>query len=311
MFQYMSYIYEVYKKKSFSKAAKSLYISQPALSNIVKKVEQELGVILFDRSTSPIKLTAAGDFYIKSIEQIMEIEKNTSKYFSTISSNSNQSVYICCSTFFCFHIMPNLISTFTELNPKISVKLIEVNANDFEECVNSGFADIGITVDPIDKEKFTVQNWIEENLILAVPANFEINKKLKNYALSFEDIKNDVHLSNKYPAVNLSEFKDEPFLFLKKGNDMFDRALTMCNNAGFYPNILMYMDQLQTAYSLAKQGRGIIFIRDTFPKFEEPTDTLYFYRLKDINSKRNVKIFHKNNISESSQIFINYLTSFE
>ena len=53
MFQGMHYIYEVYKERSFSKAAQNLYISQPSLSAAVKKIENRIGAPLFDRSTAP------------------------------------------------------------------------------------------------------------------------------------------------------------------------------------------------------------------------------------------------------------------
>ena len=54
MFQGMRYVYEVYREMSFSRAAKKLFISQPSLSNAVRKTEQKLGAPLFDRSTNPI-----------------------------------------------------------------------------------------------------------------------------------------------------------------------------------------------------------------------------------------------------------------
>ena len=69
------YVYEVYKAKSFSAAAKKNFISQPALSAIVKKIEKNLGVTLFDRSTLPISLTDAGKVYISAIESIRSIKK--------------------------------------------------------------------------------------------------------------------------------------------------------------------------------------------------------------------------------------------
>ena len=74
MTNYKEHIYAVYQEKSFSKAAKKLYVSQPWLSATVKKAEQELGLPLFDRSTNPISLTKAGRYYIERIEQIMAIE---------------------------------------------------------------------------------------------------------------------------------------------------------------------------------------------------------------------------------------------
>ena len=57
MFQGMEYIYEVYKEKSFSKAAAALFISQPSLSANVKRVEHRIGYPIFDRSTKPLQLT--------------------------------------------------------------------------------------------------------------------------------------------------------------------------------------------------------------------------------------------------------------
>ena len=67
MFQGMEYVYEVYKEKSFSKAARKMFISQPSLSANVKRVEQKLGYPIFDRSTKPLELTEFGKNYIRSI----------------------------------------------------------------------------------------------------------------------------------------------------------------------------------------------------------------------------------------------------
>lgn len=73
MFQYMNYVYEVYKTGSFSKAARNLYLTQPALSIAIRKEEQELGQPLFDRSTSRVTLTEAGKAYIESAETIRSL----------------------------------------------------------------------------------------------------------------------------------------------------------------------------------------------------------------------------------------------
>ena len=70
MFNSMNYVYEVYKERSFSKAAANLYISQPSLSATVKKVEERIGSPIFDRSVSPIQLTDCGQHSIKAVEEI-------------------------------------------------------------------------------------------------------------------------------------------------------------------------------------------------------------------------------------------------
>ena len=72
MFQGMEYIYEVYKEKSFSKAAAALFISQPSLSANVKRVENRIGYPIFDRSTKPLQLT---EIISKTTYWIWEISK--------------------------------------------------------------------------------------------------------------------------------------------------------------------------------------------------------------------------------------------
>lgn len=73
MFNGMKYVYEVYKERSFSNAARNLYISQPALSGMIKKIEKNIGMPLFDRSTTPIQLTECGKKYIKNRRENYEL----------------------------------------------------------------------------------------------------------------------------------------------------------------------------------------------------------------------------------------------
>ena len=74
MFYGMNYVLEVYKTQSFSKAAQNLYISQPALSAAIKKIENKVGAPLFDRSVSPIQLTECGEEYIRTAKKILDLE---------------------------------------------------------------------------------------------------------------------------------------------------------------------------------------------------------------------------------------------
>ena len=85
---YKEYIYAIYQEKSFSKAAQKLYVSQPWLSSVVKKVEQEIKTPLFDRTTNPISLTPAGRYYVEHVEQVMAIEDEMRQHFSQIDAQS-------------------------------------------------------------------------------------------------------------------------------------------------------------------------------------------------------------------------------
>ena len=85
MFSGINYVYEVYRTQSFSKAAKNLYISQPSLSAMIKKIEAKVGAPLFDRSTNPIQLTEYGEQYIRIAEKIMDLEDEFAYYTDNLN----------------------------------------------------------------------------------------------------------------------------------------------------------------------------------------------------------------------------------
>ena len=102
MFQGMRYIYEVYKERSFSKAAQNLYISQPSLSAAVKKIENRIGAPLFDRSTSPIRLTDCGREYIRCAEKIMDIQNEFENFINGQNELQTGQLSIGASNLFAF-----------------------------------------------------------------------------------------------------------------------------------------------------------------------------------------------------------------
>lgn len=81
MLNEMRYVYAVYQEKSFTQAAKKMFISQPALSKMVKLAETEVGVPLFDRSTVPLTLTREGKVYIDYARKILHLEQDIRTYF--------------------------------------------------------------------------------------------------------------------------------------------------------------------------------------------------------------------------------------
>ena len=106
MFHEMRYVYEVYRQRSFSKAAKELYISQPSLSLMVKKAENRMGSPIFDRSTSPIGLTEAGREYIRAAQQIMEIQEGFRRYLSDAEECLTGSLALGGTTLFTSYVLP-------------------------------------------------------------------------------------------------------------------------------------------------------------------------------------------------------------
>ena len=312
MFQGMDYVYEVYKEASFSKAAKNLYISQPALSAYIKKIEGELGVPLFDRSTSPIHLTEPGKMYIKAVLEVKAIENNLEKYFQDVTNLRTGKIAVGAANFFCSYILPDIIVEFKKNYPNVDIDLFEVKTSYIQEELMKETIDLAIAAYYPDTKLFTNQPIAKENIILAVPRKFKINSELLSCSLSFQDIIKNKHLSPDYPAVNLNKFANEPFVMLRKGNDMYSRSTKMCQKAGFVPKTVMYLDQLMTSYHIACKGIGIAFIRDTIVKYAGDNKDICFYKLEDKLSRRDLVLIRKKNryVSRSMEAFINSVVSF-
>ena len=76
MFKHMDYVYAVYEEKSFTKAAEKLYISQPALSSTIKKLEKDMGYPIFERRGKEVVPTYVGQRYLEAAEEIRLIRRN-------------------------------------------------------------------------------------------------------------------------------------------------------------------------------------------------------------------------------------------
>ena len=296
----LEYIYAIYQERSFSKAAQRLYITQPALSNKVKKVEERLKTPLFDRSTNPIRLTPAGEAYIKAAKQIMAVEKEFEEELHALSTERSGSITIGSSAFFCAHVLPELAAEFQEKHPGYMVNLLEGNTDDLTQCLHSGVVDFTLDVDNLDTRIFIGRPWRDEHILLAVPAHRPVNERLKDRRLSFEDVRSGRFFDKDCPRTGLEHFAGEDFLLLKKGNDIHQRALKMCGNAGFKPRIKMYLDQMLTSYYVADNGHGAAFIRSAIARYVKNTDRLFFYKLDDDNVMRTVLLYSKRDARHTS-----------
>jgi len=287
MLDYKEYIYAVYQERSFSKAARKLFVSQPWLSATVKKVEQGLKRQLFDRSTTPISLTEDGQYYIENVERIMAIEEEMRQHFQQLSAEGT-SLHIGSSMFFCTYVLPRLMSEFCSLYPQVTLTFTEGNSAALLEKLLNGQLDFILEVEkPADSQVQTMA-WASEEITLAVPAKYEINRDLCQYCYSFDEFLKRNEPGSQRPPVPLETFQSQPFLMLKQGNDINHRGLKLCQNAGFSPNVSLFLTQMMTAYYLVCEGKGVTFLRSTIPEYVAPTDSVVFYQLEDPLAVRNI-----------------------
>jgi len=288
MTKYKEYIYAVYQEKSFSRAAQRLYVSQPWLSATIKKAEQELGLPLFDRSTNPISLTEAGQYYIEKVEDITAIEEEMYEHFKQMRDVGRTELHIGSSMFFCTYVLPDLMKEFQLLYPQVTLTFTEGGNKTLLEKLLNGRLDFLLEAERPANSRIHSIPWASEEIVLAVPAGNPVNERLEQYRYSFGAFLERTQTGNRRPPVPLEGFAQENFLLLKEGNDIHQRSLQLCKNAGFTPHVSLYLAQMMTAYYLVLEGQGITFLRSTIPAHVTPTDKVVFYQLDDSLAVRSI-----------------------
>ena len=285
----MNYVYEVYRQRSFTKAAQALYIAQPSLSQMVRKAEARIGAPIFDRSTSPIGVTELGRAYIRAAEQVLQIEADLQQYLDDTEKCLTGALTLGGTTFFTSYVLPPLISAFSDRFPRVQVRILEAHTAALERELREGELDFVMENCAFDPAVYDSIAYRAERLLLAVPASFAINEAAAAYRLTAEELQ----AGRDAPGVPLALFKDEPFLLLKEGNDTRQRADRLCAKAGFRPGARLLLDQQLTAYNLACYGLGVTFVSDTLACSVPPDERLHFYLLDSPHARRAVSLVYK------------------
>lgn len=286
MQQEMKYIYTVYQKGSFSKAAAALYLTQPALSIAVQKAEAEIGMPLFDRNHQPLKLTEAGEIYIRKVRQFQALEDEMKRQFNDLSGLSAGSIRIGGSHYFNSYVLPPVLTAYAKRHPGIRLELVEAGSYELLGQLKDHVIDVTFSCNPLYEDHFDHYPAFQDIVLLAVPASYEVNGLLKDFALTGEDVLKKRHMELSCPSICLEAFGDTPFILLTEGNNLHARSSHFFASAGIEPIVRLEVAQLVTAYHLACGGLGAAFISDILVNSPTP-DTLYY----NINSSQAVRHF--------------------
>lgn len=313
MFKNKDYIYEVYKARSISKAAANLYISQPSLSAKIIKVEEELGMPIFDRSTSPIRLTEFGKVYIKAIEDVREIERDVESFIDDLGSLHRGEITVGASNVFAAYTLPPIIAEFKERYPEVKINLIEGNTEMLEELLSVNKVDIVMDNNHYDGELYERELYSEERILLAVPKIFSECDNMKKYAIDESDIKTKAYRQEDYPAAPLALFGKVPFVMLTPNNDTRIRGDKMCREAGIRPSIVFEVHQQATAYMIATTNMGATFISDTVIEKMPSYGNMSYYKVDSHASEREVYFYFKRHKYKSRALeeFMKFLIQYQ
>ena len=140
------YIKAIAECHSFSRAAQQLYVSQPSLSRFVRKVEDELGVELFERDSIPLGLTPAGHKYLEYIERFQALESAMKKDFASIKTGTINQLVIATLPFLGTYVLPKVIPHFAENYPSVNLQIDEYNNRELIRRVENRTADLALTM---------------------------------------------------------------------------------------------------------------------------------------------------------------------
>lgn len=303
MFRYKHYVYEVYKERSFSKAANNLYISQPSLSARIIKIEEELGLPIFDRSISPIRLTEFGRYYIETIEKINKIERELETRVNDIHTLRTGELSVGASNVFAAYVVPPLIAKFKNKFPGVNVRLVEGNTATLEQMLANNDLDMVIDNNHYDSELYDKELYLTEQILLAVPKVFEEYKQTSDYAINEQCVKSKEYKNRDFKTVPLLYFKSVPFVMLTQNNDTRIRGDKMCKQAGFHPNIILEVQQQATAYMIATTKIGATFISDIVVEKIPAHDSMAYYKLDSDVANRNVYFYFKKHKNKTKAMY--------
>ena len=134
----------IYKEGGFSKAAKALHIAQPSLSVMVSNIEKEIGARLFDRSTTPVRLTQIGEKYLECCGNISMIEEDFISYVNDIKGIEVGEIALGGTTLYMSNIVPDILNEYSVMHPSIHIKLYDYDTPALISMLLSGELDIVI-----------------------------------------------------------------------------------------------------------------------------------------------------------------------
>lgn len=245
----LSYFLEVAQHASFTKASESIHLSQPTLSKMVKDLEEELGVVLFHRSTRKVVLTDAGKVVQAHAQTIMNATQSLLRAVADLTELRKGQFTLGLPPVIGSSFFPKVIIGFRERYPEVDIHLVEEGGQRTEQLLLEGTIDLGVVVLPADERLFEIVPVVERSLKLVVPVAHKLSHEKE---------------------VRLADLRDESFILFGQGFNLHDRVNEACVLAGFEPKVAYESKQWDFIYELICANQGISLLPETIcAKFDQ------------------------------------------
>ncbi|MFP8488903.1 LysR substrate-binding domain-containing protein [Gracilimonas sp. Q87] len=234
----LSYIVAVDKYRHFATAAQKIYITQPTLSMQIQKLEDELGVLIFDRSKSPVVPTAMGEQIIEEAKSILSGAKHIEDMVAVQGDSLKGTFRVGIIPTIAPYLVPLFLKPFIDTHPDVELIFEEALTSEVLKGLNEDYFDVGIIATPTD------QNIFEKDLFLEpfmgyVSREHELAKKDK---ITIDDLyQEDLWLLNEGHC-----FRDQTIKLCKKSNEELNKSPIMFESGN-----------LETLKRLVEQDFGV------------------------------------------------------
>ena len=257
-----TYIKTIADMRSISAAAESLGISQPALSSHLKKIESEIGAVLFDRSRQPLELTEAGRAYLDYLDRALSLEKEMKQAISDIEGLDTGSLTIGGAAFFNVAYLPEAVGDFVRNYPGVDIDIVDGNVPFLAAEALKGRLDLFITPSADEPDRFVYEKLLDEKVYLAVPEDWDINKELA----ASNDADTSQSGGSTGAAITAEQFRSLcscPFIMLREGQHIGQMMEHLFEKYSCHPEKIIRAEQTLTSLALTMAGVGVSLITDS------------------------------------------------
>ncbi|MDD4666202.1 MAG: selenium metabolism-associated LysR family transcriptional regulator [Clostridia bacterium] len=257
---------KVAEKKSFSKAAESIFLSQSTISTHINNLEKYFGQKLFDRLSKEVVLTHSGEKLYQLAKEILTLQDKALWDLKDSMEKIEGQLKIAASTVPAQYIVPKLIAGFSHKYPGIKFSLDLLDSIHVAEKLAKGEADIGILGYQYLPDKLIFLPIIEEKLVVVTPPSFQLSNNL-----------------------SIKELTSYPFLFRKHGSGTqatLEKILQEANINFTKLNVIGYFDSVQVLKQCVKEGMGISIISEIAAADYVQQKWIKAYELQELTEKR-------------------------
>lgn len=264
----IEYVLTIAEEGSFSKAAKKLIISQPALSQYIKNLENELQAPIFYRNTHSIELTPVGKVLMDDGKLLLKQRDILLNKIASMVDSMGNTVRFGIPPCYSKYYVPKILFCVEKVCPGVKVEVLERISELLEDAVINNEIDFCLVPAEPKKPELCYETLYDEEIMLAVPSNHQYN-----LTHIYEDSNN---------AVNLSYFKDDPFILRIAAPKLSNSIIkNLFEEACFYPKKIFETINWDTVNSLVAEGLGVGFIpKPLIEEFNSKDNSPKYYHLK-------------------------------